>query len=77
VDPLDRGGPTVKKDTAVVAVRDEDAGTAPPPAVPLAEALRDLDRVLEQAVASERVLPADRAYLRRYLEALRRAAESR
>ena len=77
VAPLDAKGDTVKKDRAVVAVRDENAGSVPPPPVPLEEALKDLERVVERAVSAEHVLPADRSFVRRYLEALRRAAEGK
>ena len=77
VAPLDAKGDTVKKDQAVVAVRDENAGSVPPPPVPLEEALKDLERVVERAVSAEHVLPADRSFVRRYLEALRRAAEGK
>ena len=73
--PLSRDGETVKKDQAVVAARDPNAGSVAPEPVPLAEALKDWKGVVERAVASERVLPQDRAFLLRYLEALRRAAQ--
>jgi hypothetical protein len=73
VTPLVRDGPRVEKDQALVAVRDPNAGASPPRAVPIEEALRDFDRVVERAVGGERVLPSDREFVRRYLEALRRA----
>ncbi len=74
VEPLSKEGEEVRKEKAVVAVKDPNAGSAPPRLVPVDEALADVDRVLERAVAEERVSPADRAFLLRYLEALRRAA---
>jgi hypothetical protein len=73
VTPLVREGPRVRKDDALVAVPDPKAGASPPRAVPIEDALRDFERVVESAVSDERVLPADRAFVRRYLEALRRA----
>ncbi len=60
-----------------MAVKDPQGGSETPPPVPLSEALRDFEKVVERALSNERVLPADRAYLRRYLEALRRAAGAR
>lgn len=60
-----------------MAVRDETAGGRAPRVVPIDEALRDFDRVVERAVSGERILPADRAWVRRYLEALRRATGAR
>lgn len=72
VTPLVNEGATVSKERALVAVRTPDGGTAPPPPVPLAEALRDLDRVLERAVGGESVPPAQRAYLQRYFRTLER-----
>ncbi|MBL9085615.1 MAG: hypothetical protein JNM10_00600 [Planctomycetia bacterium] len=77
VEPLTREGEKVRKDEALVAVPDANAGASRPRAVPLAEALADLDRVVERAVREERVAPADRAWLKRYLEALRAAAAPR
>jgi hypothetical protein len=72
VKPLINEGDTVKKDSAVVEVEDPNAGTKPPPAVPLAEALRDFDRLVERAVGTERIQAWDRDYLRRYFRALQR-----
>ena len=77
VTPLVGAGDTVRKDEARVAVRDETAGGRAPRTVPIDEALRDFERVVERAVSSERVLPADTTFLRRYLEALRRASGAR
>jgi len=77
VEPLTREGDTVRKDEAWVAVPDPTAGATRPRTVTLADALADLDRVVERAVREERVAPADRAWLRRYLEALRVAAGAR
>lgn len=74
VEPLSRGGDEVRKEKAVVAVRDKDAGGAPPRLVPVDEVLADVERVVERAVTNERVLPSDRSFLVRYLEALRREA---
>jgi hypothetical protein len=74
VTPLAREGERVKKDEALVAVPDPQAGLVPPPPIPLARALTEFGPVVERAVLSERVLPADREFLRRYLDALRRAA---
>jgi hypothetical protein len=71
VIPLVNEGATVKKDAAVVTVRDPDAGVKAPTPVPLSEVLRDFDRVVERAVAEERVPPADRELLWRYFKALR------
>jgi hypothetical protein len=73
VTPLSREGETVRKE-AVVAVKDPNAGTAPPREVPLSTALRDFEKVVERAIRAERVLPSDEAFVRRYLEALRKAA---
>ncbi len=72
VEPLVReDAPTVHKEDAVVAVPDPDAGLAPPPRIPLEDALRDFRRVVERAMADERVGAADREYLRRYFHKLR------
>ena len=70
--PLVKEGEKVKKDEALVAVPDDDAGSSVPKPVPLSEALRRFDRVLERAVGSEHLRPADKAFVQRYLEALRR-----
>jgi hypothetical protein len=77
VTPLVREGDAVEKEEAIVAVRDPDAGSVAPRLVPLAEALRDFERVAEAALAAERVRPADRAYLWAYFRALHDAARSR
>lgn len=74
VEPLAKEGATVRKPKALVAVRDEHAGAIAPRLVPVTEVLKDVDRVAERAVSEERVSPSDRAFLVRYLEALRRAA---
>jgi hypothetical protein len=76
VTPLVNEGDAVRKEEAVVAVRDPEGGTKPPPPVPLREALADLDRVVEKAVPAERFRPSDRDFLRRYFEALRAAARA-
>ncbi len=70
----DPDAPRVKKEDALVAVPDPDHALRPPSTVPLSDALRDLDRVIEHAMGDEHVSAADRAYLVRYFEALRRAA---
>lgn len=78
VEPLVRKDPeTVKKDDAVVAVRDPEAGLRPPPVVPLGEALREFDDVVERAMGRERVGGDDREYLLRYFRALRERAGGR
>lgn len=70
VDPLVREDRKVHKEDAVVAVPDPKAGLEPPPLMPLEEALREFERVLERAMGSERIRGADKAFLRRYFEAL-------
>ncbi len=77
VEPLAKDGERVKKDKAVVAVKDPEAGNAPPRLVPVDEVLADVPRVVERAVAQERVSPSDRGFLVRYLEALRKASGGR
>jgi hypothetical protein len=74
VKPLVDPGATVRKEGAVVAVPDPDAGVKPPKRVPLADALREFEKVVESAVGGERLGPGDREFLLRYFEALRRAA---
>jgi hypothetical protein len=77
VDPFVReDARTVRKEDALVAVPDPEHGLAPPPQVPLREALQDLDAVVERAMGDERVRPADRAFLLRYFQALREAAQA-
>ena len=75
VTPLVNEGETVKKEQAVVAVRDPEAGLKPPPPRPLGDALRDFEKRVESAVGRERFAPADQALVRRYFEALRRLTE--
>jgi hypothetical protein len=77
VTPLAREGETVKKDDALVAVKDPNAGTAPPQEIPLSQALLDFEKVVERAIRAERVLPQDEAFVRRYLEALRKTVSPR
>jgi hypothetical protein len=77
VTPLIDEGERVRKDEAIVAVRDPHAGTKPPDPVPLETALRDFDRIVETAVPPERFRPSDREFLKRYFEALRKAVERR
>lgn len=72
VEPFVREGEEVRKQDAIVAVPDPDAGVKPPERMPVRDALRDLERRLEQAVREERVAPADRDFLRRYFESLKR-----
>src|SRR5262245_65493330 len=48
VEPLTREGETVKKDRAVVAVKDPNADTTPPRTGPIDEALKDYGRVGER-----------------------------
>ncbi len=60
----------VHKEDAVVAVPDPKAGLEPPPLVPLEEALREFERVVERAMGSERIRGADQAFLLRYFRAL-------
>lgn len=74
VEPLANEGPLVKKEKAVVAVKDPEAGNAPARLVPVEEVLADVPRVVERAVAQEHVSPSDKAFLVRYLEALRKAS---
>jgi hypothetical protein len=77
VTPLVAPGAKVQKERAVVAVRDPEAGTKPPPPVPLERVLQDFDRIVERAVPEERWRPSDREFLLRYFEALRREAAGR
>ena len=76
VDPFVRNDDRVEKEDAIVAVPDPEAGLEPPPPVPLAEALRDFDRILERAMQGERIRASDRSFLQRYFEALRRGVAS-
>ncbi len=75
VTPFVNPGETVKKDTAVVAVRDPEAGLKPPPTAPPSEALRDFDKLVERALSRERITPADQALVRRYFALLRTLTE--
>jgi len=75
VEPFVREGETVKKEGAIVAVPDDEAGTKPPRRVPVEEAVRELEKRLEEAVREERLAPRDAQFLRRYFEALRRRVE--
>ena len=70
VEPFLRNDETIDKREAVVAVEDEDAGVEPPERRPLRKALPELQRALEHAVQEENYSPRDRAFLRRYFEAL-------
>lgn len=75
VDPLIRHrDETVRKEEAVVAVPDPEAGLKPPPQVPLSEALRAFDRIVERALGDERARGADREFLLRYFRLLRESA---
>lgn len=73
--PFIHPGETVRKERAVVAARAPDAAPVPPPPQPLEEALREPARAAEQAVARERIAPADRELVRRYFQVLRRLVE--
>lgn len=73
--PFINPGETVRKERAVVAARAPEAALAPPPPQPLEEALREPARVAEQAVARERIAPADRDFVRRYFQVLRQLVE--
>jgi hypothetical protein len=77
VTPLVGDGGSVEKERAIVAVRDPEAGTAPPNAVPLDRALREFERVVESAVPGDRYGPSDREFLLRYFRALRERAGAR
>ncbi len=71
VEPFAADAAPIRKDDAIVAVRDPDAGTEAPRFRPLEEALPDLDRAAEQALRREVLGADDRAYLLRYFDALR------
>ncbi len=75
VDPFIGEGETVKKDDAIVAVEDEDAGVKPPPQMPLEKALREFEKKREKAIGREGLTPSERAFLRRYFELLRKHAK--
>jgi len=76
VDPLVRHhDETVRKEEAVVAVPDPEAGLEPPPQVPLSEALAEFERVVERALGDERARGADRDFLLRYFRLLREGAK--
>lgn len=75
VDPLVRHpDETVLKEDAVVAVPDPEAGLKPPPPVPLSEAMRQFQKIVEHAMGDERLRAADRGFLLRYFRALRDGA---
>ncbi len=74
IDPFVREGDMIKKDDAIVAVPDDDAGVKPPKRVPLEDALRDFEKVLQRAVDWESYSPRMRDFLRRYFEEMRRRA---
>ncbi|MDA1194913.1 MAG: hypothetical protein O2894_06980 [Planctomycetota bacterium] len=74
IEPFVGAGETVKKDDAVVAVEDPNAGVKPPPAVPLERALREFTKEAEAAIGAEGLSPGERAFLRRYFELLRKHA---
>ncbi|MDF1702052.1 MAG: hypothetical protein P1V36_12920, partial [Planctomycetota bacterium] len=70
-------GETVKKDDAIVAVEDEDAGLKPPEQVPLDKALRDFEKEREKAIRTDGISPRERAFLRRYFEFLQKHAREK
>jgi hypothetical protein len=75
VAPIVNEGTKVKKEAAVVPVRDPDAGLEPPKARPLAEALRDFEKVLEAAVGGERFSRRDHRLLLDYFRTLQRLTQ--
>lgn len=75
VEPFIRDGETVEKDDAIVGVEDPDSGVKPPPEAPIDPRLRKFERVLETTPGWERIPPSERAFLKRYFEALARAAD--
>jgi hypothetical protein len=75
VSPIVNEGTKVKKDSAVVPVRDPDAGTEPPTSRPLSEALRDFEKVLEAAVGGERFSRRDHRLLLDYFRTLKRLTQ--
>jgi hypothetical protein len=77
VQPFVNEGETVKKEDAVVAVKDPDGGVKPPKQVPLEEALRDFEKRKESEVARETIPASERAFLRRYFEQLERAVKGK
>ncbi len=74
IDPFVGDGETVKKDDAVVAVEDDDAGVKPPEQMPLAKALREFEKEREAAIGRDGISARERAFLRRYFELLRQHA---
>ena len=74
VDPFVGEGETVKKEDAVVAVEDDDAGLKPPQQVPLDKALRDFEKEREAAIRQEGISPRERAFLKRYFALLEKHA---
>ncbi len=74
VDPFVGEGETVKKDDAIVAVEDENAGLKRPEAMPLDKALRDFEKEREAAIRQEGISPRERAFLKRYFALLEKHA---
>lgn len=75
VEPFVRPGEAIEKDDAIVGVESEDAAVKPPPPTPRRTPPRAFEKQLEESVSWERIPLAERAFLRRYFEALRRALE--
>ncbi len=75
VEPFIRPGEEVEKDDAIVAVESPDAGVKPPPPTPGRALPREFEKILEESVNWERIPLAERAFLRSYFDALRRALE--
>lgn len=74
IDPFIGEGETVKKDDAIVAVEDEDAGVKAPEQVPLEKALREFEKEREAAIRQDGISPRERAFLKRYFALLEKHA---
>ena len=74
IDPFIGDGETVKKDDAIVAVEDEDAGVKPPEQMPLERALREFEKEREAAIRQDGISPKERAFLKRYFALLEKHA---
>ena len=74
IDPFIGDGETVKKDDAIVAVEDENAGVKPPEQVPLDKALREFEKEREAAIRQDGISPRERAFLKRYFALLEKHA---
>ncbi|MDJ0975927.1 MAG: hypothetical protein QNJ98_15825 [Planctomycetota bacterium] len=75
VEPFVREGDEVEKDDAIVGVESEDAAVKPPPPTPNPTPPREFETQLEESVNWERIPLTERAFLKRYFEALRRALD--